>query len=428
MNLWENIQNALPASRLEILHRLGLLARRKGMGLYLVGGAVRDLLMRNAARTPDLDLVVIGDAPALALAASSELRAGLCVHKQFGTATLTFENGVSIDLATARTETYKKPAALPSVQAAQSIEQDLARRDFTINAMAADIASENPGGLVDPHGGADDLEQGLLRVLHRDSFMDDPTRMLRGLRFQARFDFGFEYDTNALLHTALDAEILHRLSPARLRKEITACFEEPARVSIIKELNCLNIDSGALAPGLSFHTMLLEPDDAMGDALRDLRGGDNPLDPREWLAYLMAAAHGAGDETLLDLARRLALPRRHAAPLLNTLYYSLDARAPLEDPDLDPASAEDLLAGAEDEVLAFLYALGDGPRDHVARFVQSRSVKLEINGGDLLGMGHEPSPAFAAVLREVRRSKIQGKVKNRRQELALARKLLDAWD
>jgi tRNA nucleotidyltransferase (CCA-adding enzyme) len=431
MNLWDRLQTALPPGQARILVNLGHLARRKNTGLYLVGGAVRDLLMGRSMQTPDLDLVVEGDAIALAHAASMELRAALSMHKQFGTATLSFENGASVDLATARTETYKNPGALPRVQAADTILQDLARRDFTINALAASVASEQPGELVDPHGGADDLEQGLLRVLHPDSFMDDPTRIFRGIRFQHRFDFGFEYETNTLLHSALDAEILHRLSGARLRKEITACFEDPARVSIINELNGLNIDSGALAPGLGLHTALLDPDDTVRAALDALCAGDNPLAPQEWVVYLMAACHGAGDETLLNLARRIALSRKQAAPLLNPLFYSLDARAPLEDPETGPAEVENLLAGAEDEVLVYLYAAAaeNQGRERVARFVHStRAIKLEINGSDLLGMGHEPSPIFAKVLREVRRSKIQGNVKNRRQELALARKLLNAWD
>ena len=431
MNIWPILQTKLPHDRFSAMVHLGRVAVRHGMGLYLVGGAVRDLLMDRPGPTPDLDFVAEGDAVALAHRAAAESGAAVTPHKQFGTATLTFENGFQFDLATARTETYHKPCALPRVAPAQSILEDLARRDFTINAMAASVSGAAPGDLVDPHGGRDDLENRLLRVLHPQSFMDDPTRILRGIRFQARFDLNFEYQTQSLLHAALDSEILLRVSAARMRKEIQACFESHARIPIMKQLNALGIDSGALAPGLGFQTHLVAPEDLVAAALQALCLEPGGLAPQEWIAYLMAAIQGAGDETLLNLARRLALSRRHAAPLLNPLFYSYDARAPLDDPETGPAQVEDILAGAEDEVLVFLHAAAysDHVRRHIEGFVFStRAVRLEINGGDLLGMGHEPSPIFAQVLREVRRCKIQGKVKDRRQELALARKLLNAWD
>ena len=426
MNLWAKMEQRLPETAAQALVRLGELAQSQGYGLYLVGGAVRDILLGRRER-PDLDIAVEGDAAAFALHSAVHIDARITVHKRFGTATLNLLDDSHIDFATVRTETYKRPGALPIVKRAESVHEDLKRRDFTVNAMAMSLRADDRGLLIDPHNGRADLENGLLRVMHPQSFADDPTRILRGLRFRSRFQFEFEHETQSLLHTALGEYYLQGVSGARVRKEIQACLEEPQRVDIIKELNRLDIDNSALAPGLALHTELLEPVDHIAGAIKAL----DRLSPQLWVACLLAAAWGTMDETMESLARRLSLTRKQAAPFFNPLLLSYQARAELEDPDTSPEQVEDLLSGADDEVLVLLHAAHEhGPaRGHIERFVNDTSgVRLEITGGDLLGMGHEPSPIFGQVLREVRRHKIQGKVKNRRQELSLARKLLDTWD
>lgn len=428
-NVWTAIEAAYPERVARLLIELGGLAARRGEGAYLVGGAVRDALRARGARA-DIDIAVEGRAEALAADAARALHARLTVHKAFGTATLDFEDGQRADFAMVRTEIYRKPGALPSVSAAQSIEQDLARRDFTVNAMAVRLNEDGRGRLVDPHGGRGDLANGLLRILHENSFIDDPTRILRGVRFRNRFDFAFEHRTQSLLYAALDGGALHRVSGARIRKEIQASMEEEAYVSIIKELSALDIDGGALAPGLNLHTELFEPENRIEAGAAALSQCARPPDVSPWTLRLLAAAFGADGETLEALARRLALPRRNAAPFLNPLVYDPRARASLDDPDLDPAQADDILAAAEPETLALLHAAAahGAARAHIERFLNADIVTLEITGGDLLAMGHDPSPLLGRALREVRRAKIEGKVATKKQELALARKLLNAWD
>jgi tRNA nucleotidyltransferase (CCA-adding enzyme) len=428
-SIWTTIEAAYPGRVARLLVEIGALAERRGEGAYLVGGAVRDALLGRAARA-DIDIAVEGRAESLAADAARALNAKLTVHKSFGTATIEFDGGQHIDFAMARKETYAKPGALPKVSPAKSIHDDLARRDFTINAMAVRLNEADRGRLVDPHGGREDLANGLLRVIHENSFIDDPTRMLRGVRFRNRFDFAFEHRTLSLLHAALEDCALHRVSGARVRKEIQAAMEETEYVSIIKELNALDIDGGALAPGLNLHTELLEPENRIEASAAALSQYARPPDMSMWTLRLLAAAFGASDETLESLARRLALPRRHAAPFLNPLVYAPRARAPLNDPELEPAGADDILAAAEPETLALLHAadMHGAARAHIERFLNADIVTLEITGGDLLAMGHDPSPLLGRVLREVRRAKIEGKVATRKQELALARKLLNTWD
>ena len=424
------LEKSLPGGMIEAIRMLGELAAARGEGLYLVGGAVRDLLLGGAA--PDMDLVVEGDAVAFAFSAAQRLGAKCEAHKTFGTATMELpgiEKG-RIDFATARTETYKRPGALPNVSPAKTIIEDLSRRDFTINAMAASLVPPDAGKIIDPHGGLEDLEAGILRVLHPGSFTDDPTRILRGLRFRARLGFEFDHETLSLMGRALSEECFNTVSGARIRKEIRAALEEPCRAAIISELNRLDI-AGALVPGLTFCMALIEPEDRIAAAMTALAGAPQPLRAQPWVTYLLAAIVGNDGETLEALARRIALSKKEAAPLFDQSAHSQAARAQLEDPHTTPEEFEELVTAAQDETLILLHAADEDGliRRRIEEYVlSSRGVRLEISGADLLSMGHEPSAIFAQVLREVRRHKIQGKVKNRKQELALARKLLDRWD
>src|SRR3954451_22837564 len=169
---------------------LGTVRAAARQPIYLVGGAVRDLLLGR--ERADVDLMVEGDATALA----AELGGANSEHDRFGTVKVDVE-GHEVDIAGARTETYEKPGALPTVTPAASVEEHLARRDFTVNAMAIPLQGEPR--LLDPHGGKSDLEQGLLRVLHDRSFVDDPTRAIRAARYASRFGFRLEPRTERLL-------------------------------------------------------------------------------------------------------------------------------------------------------------------------------------------------------------------------------------
>src|ERR687885_762604 len=187
---------------------------------YLVGGTVRDLLLRAAPRF-DFDLAVLGDGEAYARALADRLDGRMTVHDRFGTATVHYDGGAHVDVATARTETYATPAALPDVAPAPTIEQDLARRDFTINAMAISLPD---GELVDPFAGAQHLREQLVRVLHERSFVDDPTRIFRAARYETRLRFRMDPKTETLALLAVPD--VRRVSGARIREELFAIFDE----------------------------------------------------------------------------------------------------------------------------------------------------------------------------------------------------------
>jgi tRNA nucleotidyltransferase (CCA-adding enzyme) len=224
----------------ELLRSLGRLAEKRGEKIYLVGGLVRDRLLGRDA-FEDLDCVLEGNGIEFsqefsASASDSELRQ----HAKFGTSQVTFSDGISIDIATARREVYCRPAALPAVEDSH-LKQDLFRRDFSINAIAVALNPTHWGRLVDPWGGERDLREGLLRVLHSHSFYDDPTRMLRAVRFEQRLGFHLGPSSLHQIEQAVSERVLWRLSPERVRKEIQACCSELGAVSILWRLGELGI-------------------------------------------------------------------------------------------------------------------------------------------------------------------------------------------
>ncbi|MGV1047902.1 MAG: hypothetical protein ACOYD4_05180 [Solirubrobacterales bacterium] len=337
-----------------------------GEGVYLVGGAVRDLLLGRGRA--DIDAVVVGDPLELATALGAET---LAAHERFGTVKVALD-GHQLDLAAARTETYAHPGALPTVAAAGSIEADLGRRDFTINAMALQLA--NPGKLIDPHGGREDLAAGLLRVLHRDSFGDDPTRAIRAARYAARFGFEPEPETAALLR---DAD-LGAVSGDRRQAELYRLAGEasaPRGFALLAEWGLVELREGGVA-------LAAEVSELLGtDAWR---GEASHAD-----AVLAAALGPAAGEVALAAAA----PER-------------------------PSQAVDLARGANPVELVLARALGaEWLEEYVSRW---RLVALEIDGADLIAAGVPRGPALGRGLKAALDAKLDGEAEGREQELAAA--------
>ncbi len=201
----------------EILHRTGTEADAAGVRAFIVGGVVRDLLLKAAVT--DVDIVIEGDAPVFARRLAKKLGASLRVHEKFRTASLLFKDGMSLDIASARRESYARPGALPDVVPG-SIADDLLRRDFTINALAAGLNADDRGVVRDDLEGLGDLEARLVRVMHMESFRDDPTRILRAARYAARFGFQLDALTEQALNDAVAAGALTTITPVRYFLEL----------------------------------------------------------------------------------------------------------------------------------------------------------------------------------------------------------------
>ena len=232
-NISKKMKAVLPEDVLSLLRKIGETAGAMGYRAFLVGGVVRDILLGR--KNLDLDIVVEGEGIRVGGALARELDAGLVVHKKFGTCTVSTDKGMKIDFATARREIYPHPAALPDVEPS-SIEDDLRRRDFTINAMAVSLNKSSFGRLIDLFEGEEDLKSGRIRVMHDRSFIDDPTRIFRAVRFEARFGFKIDGHTEGLIKDAVRIDMAGKLSGHRRDKELSLVKKEAEPARIIKRI------------------------------------------------------------------------------------------------------------------------------------------------------------------------------------------------
>ena len=223
----------VPIKTVSLLKKIGALADSDGYKAFIVGGTVRDIIL--AAGQLDIDIVVEGDAIKLGQALAKSLGASLTVHKKFGTCTLEAKDGLKIDLATARKEIYESAGALPAVNPS-SIRDDLVRRDFTINAMAVSINKDDFGRMIDLCGGMKDLKAGRIKVLHDKSFIDDPTRIFRAVRFEQRFGFQIGGHTESLMEDAVESHMLEKLDKQRVRKEVLLIMREDDPMKVLERL------------------------------------------------------------------------------------------------------------------------------------------------------------------------------------------------
>ncbi len=223
MNIKNKIEAAMPGRVILLVREAGVKSGDLGYRAYIVGGTVRDIILGK--KHVDVDMTIEGDAIKLGKAIAKDSDAAMTAYKGFGTCTLVFKDGSKIDLATARSETYKRPGAMPATKPG-TLREDLKRRDFTINAMAASVMSKDFGEVYDLFNGVGDLKSGLIRIMHSKSFVDDPTRILRARRFAARFGFKIEPKTDALMKKALINRALDTVSPGRIQKELIRISKE----------------------------------------------------------------------------------------------------------------------------------------------------------------------------------------------------------
>ncbi len=338
--------------------------RAAGEAVYLVGGAVRDLLLGRGRA--DIDLVVEGDAAGLA----ARLGADVVEHDRFSTAKVSLD-GHDVDIAGARTETYAHPGALPAVEPA-SLAEDLARRDFTINAMAIPLAGDPH--LLDPHGGREDLGAGLLRILHPRSFVDDPTRALRAARYAARFGFDLEPETAELLRGA----DLGTISADRREAELRRLAAEPRAVvafELAAAWELIELREGGMELALTLEDLL---------STAPWRDVADRVD-----ALLIAILGPSGGERELAAAK----PRR-------------------------PSEAVKLARSHTPVELALARAMGAEWLD--LYLAEWRSVGLEIDGRDLITAGISEGPALGRGLHAALDRKLDGEIDGREQELEVA--------
>jgi tRNA nucleotidyltransferase (CCA-adding enzyme) len=382
-------------------------------GVYLVGGTVRDILLGE--RSFDVDIAVEGDAIALAQALADVLGGRVRPHEKFGTAVVLYGKDERVDVVTARTEFYDAPAALPTVEHA-SIREDLFRRDFTINAMAVSLKGEDLGRLVDPFGGRRDLEAKTLRVLHNLSFIDDPTRIFRAIRYENRYGFRMDEHTLRLARGTIEMGLVGDLSSARLRDELVALLEEGEVEHSILRLAELGADH-TIHPHLVADRETVELLRRLTE-LRDRYGLAIP----SWRLGLAALARRLPADEVYDWLQGLKVRRRDAEAIAGAVTVGPRLVERLGE-DAAPADVVALADPYAPDAPLFALALADLPPLH-AYFERLRDVRLEVSGSDLAELGLAESPRVGEVLAELRRRKLNGELDGRDSELAAARELI----
>ena len=392
-----------------LITRLADLAADRASPLYIVGGRVRDLLLERPAT--DLDLVVEGDALELVRALALDQGGEAVVHPRFGTAT--YRTGaLRFDLATARTETYSRPGVLPDVRPGP-IEEDLARRDFTVNAMALRLSPPDAGTLLDRFGSRQDVEDGLIRVLHDGSFVDDPTRTMRAIRYEQRL--GFEIEPSTLVLLSRDLHLLPSVGVDRLRRELDLFLLEAA-----PELPMLRAESLGVLQTID---PALQPGARLSESFQFARRQLGQVEPAINLALLLYSVETVEAMQFLD---RYRFPKESIGLVKGTLALR-DAEARISVEGLRDSQVYALFKGFDrDSVCAFGIATGDNiararAADYLSRLAD---IRPELTGKDLIALGVPRGPDIGSLLNRLLEARLDGLTASREDETALVREWL----
>lgn len=432
----------LPQEIQDLIYLARDIAVRNNIPSYLVGGFARDLIL--GVRNFDLDIVVEGDGIKFAEEFAQELNGKLIRHRRFGTATVISKphlnpvrdhmqperkhdvsNGVKIDIATARKEFYPEPAHLPVVESG-SLKDDLFRRDFTINAMAIGIADHSFGELIDFFGGREDLRKKSVRVMHKLSFIDDPTRILRAARFEQRYDFKIEPQTLKFLKEAVCLKMLEVVEPQRIRDDLILILKEEMPLKEIRRIHKL--------AGLKFLNKKLRGSAKMYALLeaiakeiswfRKAHSQRRHLDA--WLVYLMGLFDSLNAAAIKGICRRYAFRKGEEKRLLDCKGVNKGFIAKLSR-KIRPSEIYEMLEPLSYEVILLLKAKYKNPnlKKHIEGFLGVyNGVRIHICGDDLRRLGIAPGPYYQNIFKKVLNAKLDGMVKTKEEELALVGKLL----
>jgi tRNA nucleotidyltransferase (CCA-adding enzyme) len=412
----------LPRRIMGILKEMGQVAADLEFKAFLVGGSVRDLFLRR--ENLDLDIVVEGDGIAFARR-YGQLHPEVKVrtHKKFNTANLIFKNGLSLDVATARLEYYDSPAALPVVELS-SLKLDLYRRDFTINTLAVQLNPAGFGQLVDFFDGLRDIKEKAVRVLHNLSFVEDPTRVFRAVRFEQRFGFRIGKLTEALIKNAIKIDAFKKLSGRRLFGEFRQMLEEERAVDCLRrlrELKLLYIFHPELRLESKDEELLEDLEEAL--AWHRLSFLDQPVE--QWLVYYLGLSDSLDKDQRLALGRRLGLSPKQREELESERRRALRALNLMQRKKPRASDIYFLLHPLRPEFQLFIMAKAtrQWAKRAVSQYLTSLvQVRPELDGDDLKAMGFAPGPLFKRILDRLQAARLDGEVLTREQEVELVRR------
>ena len=436
-NVSAKMNATLPKKLIELIKFIGAEGDALGVNVFFVGGFVRDLLLGE--KNYDLDIVIEGDAIRFGKMLADKMEASLVVHQKFGTATLVKEwprwlgpslhpdNKFKIDVASARKEAYEKPAALPKVKFS-SLKEDLYRRDFTINAMAVSVSGKNFGLFIDFFGGEKDLEKGTIKILHDNSFIDDPTRIFRAVRFEQRFGFAIEKHTEYLIKHAVKQEMFRRTENQRIRDELILILKEknPEKaVFRMKELHELRF----IHPDLVLKRSVKKTFEELRKCVRwygSAAAGKRHLDM--WLMNFMVVLEKLSAGQVEEMLEKFVFTRSVSMRLLSYKKWADKAARKLSSgKKMLPSEIYGLLEPLSHEVTLCIMAKtkSSAVRRRVRKFFTDyNGVKLRIRGHDIEKEGIIPGPGYKEILRRILCRKLDGKLLTKKDEIRYMKELI----
>lgn len=424
-NVAAHLKQRLNENIIDLLRRIGRTADAHGYPAYVVGGFVRDLFLHR--HNEDIDIVIEGNGIEFARAFAGMEGARINAYEKFGTSVIIFPDGFKIDVASARMEYYKFPAALPTVEMS-SIKLDLFRRDFTINTLAICLNSDKFGRLIDFFGGMRDLKEKAVRILHNLSFVEDPTRVFRAIRFEQRFGFTIGRLTAGLIENAVKMNFFKRLSGRRVFSELCHILKEenpiPALIRL-EDFDLLKVIDPSIRANDRLRSML--------DSARSVLAWYDLLymedEYRKWVVYFLVMISHADREKTQEICRRLELAPKYAIIFIHEreeaehCLYKLGQQLPAKNSEL-----YEMLSGFKTELLLYMMAATgrEDIRKAISFYVTDlKDVEISVKGEDLKQMGLSPSPLYGKILRRLLREKLDGNIETRQEELELARRMVN---
>ena len=423
-NITRFMQERLPRQVVSRLREIGTVADALGCGAYVVGGFVRDLFLYRGDE--DLDIVIEGDGIAFAREYGRIAGARIHTHEKFGTAVIIYPDGFTIDVASARMEYYTFPAALPVVEMS-SIKLDLYRRDFTINTLTIQLNPDRFGILIDFFNAQKDIKEKAVRVLHNLSFVEDPTRVFRAIRFEQRFGFTIGRLTASLIQNAVRMDFFRELSGRRVFNELQLILQEENPAAAVARLNDFSLVR-VVHPDLVCDKHMLRLLDAVKQVLSwyDLLFLNESY--MKWAVYFLALIQRCTTQQAQEICSRFEL-----TPRLQALF--VEGRAQAEEclhgltrrlPD-DRSTLYRQLSGFRTELVLFMMAAAEQEKvkKALSHYVTTlRRTTISLKGQDLKELGVAPGPIYREVLQAVLDARLNGRVQTRKEELALARTLI----
>lgn len=415
------IKEHFPERIQNLLLEFGKIGDELGYSVYAVGGFVRDLIMR--VNNFDMDIVIEGDGIHFAEVFGQRFTCRIRAHKKYGTAIIIFPDGLKVDVATARLEVYESPAALPTVEKG-SIRMDLYRRDFTINTLAIKLNPSSFGELIDFFGGMRDIKDKVIRVLHNLSFVEDPTRVFRAIRFEQRFGFQIAKHTQNLMKNAVRMGFLERLSGRRIFSEIVLILEEEFPLPALKRMRDFNL-LPVLHPKIKFDKEV----ESLFEQIHHVISWFDLLFLKEkynrWIIYFWGLLDSLKKEDIEEVCKRLDLNEKIQRRLIEGKYQAEQALLRIFywiNSGINPKRSEiyELLHTLSTETILFMMA--KTTQNETRRFIslyftQLKDTKPLLKGSDLIEMGIKPGPVIKKILNELLIARLDEKVITREDEL-----------